>query len=254
MSEHRPDTDLRRDAAAVAAIAEVLDRLGRPGCLPPARFWQLASGVECPADELRHLLGCGRCRGYTARVAAALEGSPEPPGWASLNARARVAAVRTRLARQPLLAQGRQRLTFADDPHLSAVCGLDPAGVRWLELEHRLLPPGIPFLVLLDGGGAGLGWRRLVLLREGQHNASVRVRLGASLPGRRLRVGRTDLEDVTALPDPEDLRDSFTAAAQDDPAALPHWRAWAREALTQTGLTAGVGCLLEDIARGCIRI
>jgi hypothetical protein len=254
MSEYRTDTDQRRDAAAVAAIADVLDRLGRPGCLRPARFWQLASGVDCPPDELRHLLGCGRCRGYTARVASALEGSPEPPGWASLNARAHVAAVRTRLAHQPLLAQGSQRLTFADDPHLSAVCAADPAGVRWLELEHRLLPPGLPLVVLLDRADTGPTWRRFVLLREGPRNAAVRVRLGASIPGRRLRVGRTDLEDITALHVPEDLRDSFAAAAQDEPAAIPYWRAWAREALAQTGLTAGVGSLLETIARGCVRL
>jgi hypothetical protein len=254
MSEHRPDTDLRRDAALVAAIDGMFDRLVRPGCLRPARFWQLASGADCPLEEMRHLLCCGRCRGYTARVAVAVEGGPEPPGWASLTARARLAAVRTRRAHQPLVKEGSQRLTFAEDPHMSAVCAPDSSGVRWLDLEHRLLPPGLPFIVLLAGANPGTTWRRLVLQREGPRNAAVRVRLAASLAGRNLSVVRTDLDDVAALPGALELRDSFEAAAVDDPAALPYWRAWAREALAQPELTAEVGSLLEEIARGCVRL
>jgi hypothetical protein len=137
---------------------------------------------------------------------------------------------------------------------MSAACAPDASGARWLDLEHRILPPGLPFVVVLGGADPGSTWRRFVLLREGPRNAAVRIRLGTAPEGLRLCVVRTDLDDVATFPGISQLRDSFEAATLDDPAAVPHWRAWAREALTQPGLTAEVGSLLEEIARGCVRL
>jgi hypothetical protein len=253
MSDHRLDAQPRRDAAAFAAVADALDRLRQPRCLRPSRFWQLAAGEECKPDELRHLLGCGRCRTYTGQVAAALEGGPEPPSWASLNARVRVAAVRCRVAQQGLSKAGPQRLTFSNDAHLCAVCTTDPTGGRRLDVEHRLLPPGVPLVLLLDSRGSAEPWRRFVLLREGSHGAEACVRVETTEDGMVLRVGRLDLEDLAGLAEPAPLRASYEAAARDDPAALPHWQVWAREAFTQTGLSAAIGSLLEEIARGRLR-
>jgi hypothetical protein len=286
MSEHPLDTGKRREAAAVAAVADALDRLRRRGCLGPARFWHLAAGTECAPDELRHLLICGHCRSYTVRVAAAVEGGPEPAAWASLTARVRSAALACRTALELLPKEGDQGLSFRDDPHLVAACSTDRGGARWIDVAHPLLAPGVPLVLVLDQawecdgwpgegtitrpgvqtvalrrraaprslgtpqGQAPTPWKRVVMLREGPRGAAARVRVDAAFAGGQfLQVRRFDLEDVAALAQAEDLRTSFQNAVKDDPPGLPHWQSWAREALALSGIAAGVGSLLEEVAR-----
>jgi hypothetical protein len=252
MSKHRLDGTVRRESAAAAVVADLLDRLQRPGCLGPARFWQLAAGAVGEPEEVRHLLACRRCRGYTARVASAVEGGPEPPAWASLTARARVAALSCRACLEPFPPRPRQRLTFREDPHLSAFCTRFTAAGHWLDVGHRLLPPGVPLAFVFDSPNGQRSWRRWVMLREGPHGAAATVCIDAAPAGGFLRVERVDLDNLAALADPAELGASVRAAARDDPQALPCWRVWAAEGLAQPGLSAAVGSLLEEIARGRI--
>jgi hypothetical protein len=250
MSHHQLETQQRRDATIVAAVGDALERMRQPRCLRSARFWQLAAGAQYSCQELCHLLRCGRCRAYTDRIAAALEGSPEPAAWAALCARARVAAIAWRVAQQPLAVAGDQRLTFGHDVHLSADCTKDAAGGCWLEIQHRLLPSGMPFVFSVGSSSAAVEWRRFVVLRDGSSSTAARLLVPDCYVGQVLRVGKADLEDLATLSEPTALAASFEAAVREDPAAVPHWQEWAREASCQTGLVASVGSLLERIAHG----
>jgi hypothetical protein len=242
MTTNRPNA-AGRESAALTAVADALDRLLESRCPRPSRLWQLAAGASSPPEEWRHLLTCGACRGRAAQVASA---AGEPPAWAALAA----AAVKTRIARQRLLPLAEQRLTFDADPHLEAVCGPDPKGVRWLGLKHRLLPPGLPLVVAIEAPGTR-SWVRHAMLRPGVTHAAGRVQVEEAFAGggeRQLRVEGVDLEDVPALPAAA-LRESVEAARRDDPTAVPHWQVWAHEVLGLSGLPARLREALEVISR-----
>ncbi len=253
MTNQRPKT-AGRESAALTAVADALDLLLESRCPRPSRLWQLAAGADGGPDELLHILRCGRCRSRTTQVAAAV-GDP-PAAWAALA----VAAVQNRVARQRLGEPGtsriggraEQRLTFDADPHLEAVCAPDPAGVHWLDLEHRLLPPGFLLALRVEAAGAGPAWIRYAMLRAGSSPAAARVRIEEAFAvrgERQLRVEGVDREDIPSLPAVV-VRESFEAAGRDDPAALPHWLRWAGEALALSGLPAQLREELEVIARG----
>jgi hypothetical protein len=246
MIHPRPKT-VGRESATLTAVADALDRLLESRCPRPSRLWQLAAGADSSPDELRHILTCGACRGRASQVAEAA-GDP-PAAWAALPA----AAVRTRVARQQLSPlAGELRLDFEADPHLEASCGPDPVGVHWLGLRHRLLPPGLPFVVVLEAPGGERPWVRHAMLRVGAGHAAARVQIGEAFAAggeRQVRVEGIDLEDIPFLTAAV-LRESVEAARRDDPAAVPHWQTWAREALTLTGLPARLREGLEGIARG----
>jgi hypothetical protein len=243
MMTNRPNA-AGRESAALTAVADALDRLLESRCLRPSRLWQLAAGAISPADEWRHLLTCGTCRGRAAQVAATA-GEP-PAAWAALTA----AAVKTRVARQRLLPLAEQRLPFDADPNLEAVCGPDQTGARWLGLKHRLLPPGLPLVLVIETPG-GRSWTRHAMLRPGVTHAAARVQVEEAFAGggeRHLRVEGVDLEDVPALPAAM-LRESVEVARRDDPTAVPHWETWAREMLGLSGLPARLREALEVISR-----
>jgi hypothetical protein len=250
MTNQRPKKAVR-ESAALTAVADALDLLLESRCPRPSRLWQMATGADSGPDELRHILTCGRCRTRAAQVAAA-SGDP-PAAWAALA----VAAVKTRVARQrlgepgALATGGKQVLTFDADPHLETVCAPEPAGVRWLSLEHRLFPPGLLLALVIEVSGGAKPWVRYAMLRPGVPHAAARVQVEAAFAcrgERQMRVEGVDLEDVPSLPGAV-VRESFEAAQRDDPAAVPHWQAWARDALALSGLPGRLRDELEVIAR-----
>jgi hypothetical protein len=247
MREHRHDTQEQRQSEALTAIADALDRLLESRCPRPSRLWQLAAGAECAPDERRHLVTCAPCRARVGQVAAAAGDAPAT--WSALAECAAVAAVKTRVARQRLSPLADQPLTFEADPHLEVAWCRDRAGLRWLDVKHRVLPPGLLLVFVLDTTGSPRSWVRHAMLRDGPPQAAARVRVEDAGGGeRQLRVEGVDLEDIPSLPAAA-LRESFEAARRDDPDAVPHWRTWAREALRATGLPGRLRDVLGVIFR-----
>jgi hypothetical protein len=245
MSKHRHDTQ-GRQSEALTAIADALDRLLESRCPRPSRLWQLAAGAECSPDEWRHLVTCAPCRARVEQVAAAA--GDAPASWSALAECAAVAAVKTRVARQRLSPLAEQQLTFEADPHLEVSWCRDRAGQRWLDLKHRVLPPGLLVVFVLDKTGSLKPWVRHAVLRDGPPHAAARVRVEDAGGERQLHIEGVDLEDIPSLP-PAVLRESFEAARRDDLAAVPHWRTWAREAVRTPGLPARLRDLLGVIVR-----
>ncbi len=246
MPKYLHDTQEQRQSEALTAIADALDCLLESRCPRPSRLWQLAAGAECAPDERRHLVTCAPCRARVGQVAAA---TPDAPAsWSALAECAAVAAVKTRVARQRLSPLADQPLTFEADPHLEVAWCRDRAGQRWLDVKHRVLPPGLLLVFVLDTTGSPRPWVRHAMLRDGFPQAAARVRVEDAGGERQLRIEGVDLEDVPSLPATA-LRESFEAARRDDADAVPHWRTWAREVLRAPGLPGRLRDVLGMVLR-----
>jgi hypothetical protein len=147
----------------------------------------------------------------------------------------------------------RQVFTFPDDPGLSAVIRQAPDAMHWLHLEHTDLPAGT--LLLIQFEGAGAGWARFVVLRQGLEHAVARLRVEEALPPVEQEGGLS----VSEVPSATDLgpnatgvlAESFAAVREQDPAAVAAWREWARQALAEEDLAADLRAALESITQAC---
>jgi hypothetical protein len=125
----------------------------------------------------------------------------------------------------------RQTLTF-DDEKASGSFYME-GDKRWLHIEHAVWPAGTLVLLEVPNAQDRIAWRRFAVLRKGWRVAVAELEASsAPIDNRYLKIGQIPAERLPEQAE-EALKNSFEAAAIEDPAALPAWQQWASSALTQ---------------------
>lgn len=149
----------------------------------------------------------------------------------------------------------REKLTFAEDPDLKAEFFRERGNRHWLKLWHPYLPPDTLLQVRLENAQEPHQvWRRFLVLRRGFEMPTAELCLEELFADGKgefsLHVDVLPERPTWTAADAEVLHASFQAIDREDPAAIPHWQAWAQSLFNELESESPVRSALGFIAKG----
>jgi hypothetical protein len=118
----------------------------------------------------------------------------------------------------------------------------------WLDVERRDVPTGTLLRVALLGQDGQPLLDRWLMLRPAFRTQLATTKIDQPPTVEFLPVvARVESADLTDA-DSSDIQAAFQSAKQNDPRSVPHWQAWAQQALSQVGADGNLHKILSSIA------